>query len=85
MIFEPQVIHVCVEEEDIVCVNAEVSVTHSEADYYTGEYIVTPLPQDETVLETNGKYMSDDVTVLKIPYYETSNESGKTAYIGSEV
>lgn len=51
---------------------------------YQGEYIVTPKPFTNKVLETNGFRMTDDVTVLKIPYYQTSNESGYTIYIGGE-
>lgn len=29
--------------------------------------------------------MTDNVQVSKIPYFETSNESGDTVYIGSEL
>lgn len=53
--------------------------------HYHGAYTVTPLAQSATILDTNGRVMDDDVTVLKIPYYETSNESGKTVYIADEV
>lgn len=56
-----------------------------QAEEYTGEYIITPKALDETILQTNGKIMGDDVTVLKVPYYETSNESGETVYIAAEV
>ena len=55
-----------------------------EADIYTGEYVVTPIPFNDQVLETKEKLMADDVTVLAIPYYETSNTSGITVYIGGE-
>ena len=48
---------------------------------YEGEYLVIPLPDADVVLETNGKYMEDDVTVVQIPYYETSNVSGMTVHI----
>ena len=51
---------------------------------YTGEYVITPLPFVSQTLETRGKSMIDDVTVREIPYYETSNISGKTIYIGGE-
>ena len=54
-------------------------------EHYQGEYIITPSPSDAIVLETEGKVMDDDVTVIKIPYYETSNVTGKTVYIASEV
>ena len=52
---------------------------------YTGEYTVTPKAHDQTVLPTKRKQMLDDVTVLEVPYYETSNESGVTVYIAQEV
>lgn len=53
---------------------------------YHGEYEVTPSASSAIVLPTYGKYMADDVTVRKVPYYETSNLSGgKTAYIAMEV
>lgn len=54
-------------------------------DTYTGEYVVIPKAHEETVLETKDKTMADDVTVRKVPYYETSNQTGTTIYIASEV
>ena len=52
---------------------------------YTGEYTVVPKADEPTVLETKGKRMTDDVTVTKIPYYETANPLGDTVYIAAEV
>ena len=43
---------------------------------YEGEYVVTPQTDNAVVLATEGTRMIDDVTVLKVPYYETTNESG---------
>ena len=54
-------------------------------DPYGGPYEVTPSAESDIVLATKKKSMLDDVTVFKIPYYETSNESGYTVYIGNEV
>lgn len=55
-------------------------------DLYGGPYEVTPKAWDAQILETEGKLMSDDVTVFKVPYYETSNLfDGKTAYIAEEI
>lgn len=55
-------------------------------DPYTGAYIATPKAWEEQVLETAHKTMLDDVTVLRVPYYETHNTTnGLTAYIASEV
>lgn len=54
-------------------------------DYYDGDYVITPKAGEGTVLGTAGLTMRDDVTVLRIPYYETSNPKGYTVYIGGEV
>lgn len=56
-----------------------------DADPYVGEYTVTPAVHAQT-LHTAQKYMTSDLTVKEIPYFETSNAShGETVYIGSEV
>lgn len=53
---------------------------------YEGDYIVTPLVNNQVILDTNGKLMEDDVTVLKVPYLETANPSGgNTAFIGEHI
>ena len=81
------------------CVNVEVSsnvlnmpvtvgnvINVHGGEHYEGPYEVLPLAFDETVLETKDLVMDDDVTVLKIPYYETSNLSGGyTVFIAGEV
>ena len=53
---------------------------------YGGPYEVTPKAWDAQVLATNGKLMTDDVTVFKIPYYETSNVfDGLTVFIAEDI
>ena len=52
---------------------------------YTGAYEVTPLAHSAVVLETEGLKMTDDVTVFKIPYYDTSNPYGTTVYIAEDI
>lgn len=53
---------------------------------YEGNYEVTPLAFQRTVLSTEGKKMENDVVVKEIPYYETSNLSGgTTVYIAGQV
>ena len=49
---------------------------------YEGDYEVTPRKVADVILQTKDKKMTEDVTVLKIPYWVTSNQSGKTLYIG---
>lgn len=65
--------------------NFEAVVIASEAPLYDGEYTVIPKADREQVLPTSGKRMADDVSVTKIPYYQASNVSGDTVYIGMEV
>ena len=48
---------------------------------YKGDYTITPKIDSQT-MRTKNKKMEDNVTVLSIPYYETSNLTGKTVYIG---
>lgn len=57
----------------------------SSASVYTGAYEVTPSASDEQVLSTTNKLLTQDVTVHTVPYYETSNLTGETVYIASEV
>jgi hypothetical protein len=54
-------------------------------DLYGGPYEVTPKARDAQVLETEGKLMTDDITVFKVPYYETSNLfDGLTVFIAED-
>jgi len=52
-----------------------VKVVTSDADEYDGPYEVTPSAREQT-LGTMSKLMREDVTVHKVPYFETGNESG---------
>ncbi len=67
-------------------VNIDISKSRSEPiEEYTGPYEVIPKANQEVILATEGKKMKDDVLVLEIPYYETSNiHNGYTVYIGGE-
>lgn len=52
---------------------------------YEGNYEVIPKVTSQ-VLETKHKYMTDDLTINKIPYaVVTNNAGGLTATIGKEV
>lgn len=50
---------------------------------YNGSYNVMPSPVEDITLDTNNKIMERDVTVFKIPYYQTSNTDGVTVYIAN--
>lgn len=48
---------------------------------YSGPYTVTPKVESQS-LSTADKHLSHDVTIEPIPYYEVSNQNGKTVIIG---
>lgn len=77
-------IEMSIEENDFVEIEIlSTIVPGGDYEIYEGPYIVTPLTKKETTLGTNEKAMTDDVTVLKIPYIETSNpQGGLTVHIG---
>lgn len=52
---------------------------------YHGSYLVVPRANRKQVLRTQNRIMKEDVTVLEVPYFETSNETGTTVYIAKEV
>ena len=58
-----------------------VTENQGNAPIYRGEYIVTPTAREQT-LQTKGKLLEKDITVEKIAFSETSNESGTTVTIG---
>ena len=58
-------------------------IVHSA--FYDGQYEIEPKAHTTTTLNTNGKTLLNNVVVKKIPYFETSNFSGYTVYIASEV
>ena len=64
-----------------VAVKLDTKIEMLSGDIYDGDYIVTPLANGEVILETKNKSLTDDVTVLKVPRFQTSNEYGTTFYI----
>lgn len=50
---------------------------------YDDGYEVIPSASEDIILNTNNKIMKKDVTVSKIPYYQTSNTDGITVYIAN--
>ena len=81
--------HICGEIDLQSVIEGEIEkvfYVDTQRQVYPGPYVVTPLVNNEVLLETEGLYMEDDVTVLKVPYLETSNPAGgNTAYIGEYV
>lgn len=61
----------------------EYQITNGEVHYYDGPYEVTPMVNTTQILPTANLFLSENVNVNQIPYYEVSNPSGgKTATIG---
>lgn len=75
-------IKLSVKKESPVVLSVHCGGVIPAGEVYPGPYEVTPAVRQQ-VLNTRNKQMSDDVTVLEIPYAETSNESGTTAIIAS--
>lgn len=83
---EAQVIGRVQVADSIKTAGVAVGEFYDDIVYYDGDYVVTPKAYEQTVLETDGLYMRDNVVVLEVPYFETSNlQNGYTVYIGSEV
>ena len=57
---------------------------HHDGPDYTGEVVVTPKAYEDQTLNTAGKYLTDDITIKKVPFVETHNDHGTTIYIAKE-
>lgn len=65
--------------------NARIQITGSGNRYpfYNGPTTVTPEAEELQILQTEEKIVMENIVVLPIPYYETSNpQGGITVYIG---
>ena len=71
-----------ISEANKVTANLNFPEVVINSNVYDGEYIITPSTDTDQVLETKHTYLDGNVTVLKIPTYETSNEVGISFIIG---
>lgn len=63
----------------------EIAPPETVAPEYEYEYNVTPMLGEDLILPTANRTLKDDITINKINYHETSNESGGcTLYIGDD-
>lgn len=67
-----------IKSDDVLIGKMSMPVGYKE---YSGEYLVIPKVSSQT-LPTSDKHLSKDVVVDPIPYYEVSNQNGKTIIIG---
>lgn len=52
---------------------------------YDGQYEAIPMTTGQT-LQTRETFLTDDITITPIPYFDVSNTSGgSTIYIGSKI
>ena len=58
--------------------------TKSESPEYEGPYTVTPSASDDINLLTADRHVSRNISVIKIPRYETSNHGGGYTFIIAE-
>lgn len=70
-------------DEEFVLDFGEVFEIDHDYDPYLGPYEVIPKAWESQILETNGKNMTDDVTVYEVPYDEVINPTGTTVVIAS--
>lgn len=74
------------EQDQAKAFGMDTAITLVNGNTYDGPYEVTPRAHNEVILPTRDLFMADDVTVRRVPYYETSNLfDGKTAYIAEEI
>ena len=71
------------EDDEFVLDFGEVFEIDHDYDPYLGPYVVIPKAWEDQVLATNGKNMTDDVTVFEVPYDEVINPTGITVVIAS--
>lgn len=76
-----------IKNRSVVSVNISAGTGGGEfnGETYAGPYAVTP-DVDAQTLETARKYMTRNVSIGAIPYYDTGNTAGgRTVYIGKEL
>ena len=58
---------------------------NKDVDYYDGDQTVTPKVEKQE-LATRQKFLTEDVKIKEIPFFEVSNnEGGQTVFIGKEL
>lgn len=72
-------------DEGIKNIDVDIGVPHSGSPYevYDGPTTIIPEAYEMQILQTTKKSVMEDIVVLPIPYFETSNpQGGTTVYIG---
>lgn len=66
-----------------VSVLTETVVQRKPVEEYIGPYSAIP-KTEPVILNTKDRFLTENITVYKIPCWETSNRSGTTVIIGGE-
>lgn len=77
---ESQEIMVISGDTDII--SFDIKTAPPVGEIYSGTYLITPLVNAAQELPTAHKILEQNVVVEEIPYYEVSNQYGKTVHIG---
>lgn len=62
----------------------KIVIRQHETDDYDGQYIITPSSNSQ-ILETGNKRLLENIEIKAIPYYDVTNEYGRTIYIGGDL
>lgn len=66
-------------------VGGVIHIKPEDLEIYDGDITVIPKANEQTILPTAQKLVEDDITVMEIPFYQTTNpQGGNTIYIGRE-
>lgn len=61
----------------------KIYIDGTDIPVYEGTYTAVPEVEAQT-LYTKNKYLENDISIFKIPVWETDNETGTTVYIGKD-
>lgn len=83
-VYEDHTLNLKVNDDSIINLKVENYTGGGGGDYpiYDGPTRVTPLVHESISLPTKNTSVLSNIVVGEIPYYETSNEKGKTFIIG---
>lgn len=70
--------------QDYISTIKRMASSNLDYEFYEGGYNITPTVNPQ-ILYTENKVMENNLNIQSIPYYEVSNDSGKTVYIGGDL
>lgn len=69
---------------DYISIIKKMTTLNLDYNFYDGSYNITPTVNPQ-ILYTENKIMEHNLNIQSIPYYEVSNNDGKTVYIGGNI